>query len=185
MPLLSSRALRWAAVAAYAAFTYATLGVMPAAWERFNALCRGNGLGVQYLLYALLWSYLLAYLVFVKRERTLRAYLLYVLFLTVFFGAAVLEMRPSEKIHMAQYGLLGFLVFFALAAHFDRFDRRLYIWAALICTAVGAGDEAVQYFLPNRFFTWHDVVVNAASGILALFIIRYLILVRRIDDEGA
>jgi len=185
VPVSFGRALRWAAVILYVAFTYATLGAMPEAWKRLNALCRGNGLAVQYALYALLWACLLAYLIVVKRERARRAYIRYVLYMVLFMGAAVLETRPSEKIHMAQYGVLGALVFIALATHFNRFDPRLTAWGALICVVAGAGDEVVQYFLPNRFFTWHDVIVNGVSGILMLFVIRDLVLVRPETTDGA
>ena len=73
---------------------------------------------------------------------------------------------------MAQYGLLGVLLYNALKIDFDKYGSALYLVGAAICIAAGAMDEVIQGILPNRHFTWHDVLINGLSGILSLLVIR-------------
>jgi VanZ family protein len=170
------RRLWWAAVSLYILITYALLGVMPAIWDRINNLFGGRGVIVQYLFYAAAGAGVFAYIVFIKKERSLLKYFLFSSFVGFFFIFVFLEKNPGEKIHMAQYGILGVLSYNALKIDFDRFDKRLYIYGSLLCFIAGAVDEVIQGILPNRYFTLHDIFVNGASGIIALLAIRFNIL---------
>lgn len=89
-----------------------------------------------------------------------------------------LSAYPAEKIHIAQYGILGVLLYNALKIDFDKFAKKLYVIGAAICLVSGALDEVIQWLLPNRYFDLIDLFINGASGIIALFLIRNNILRR-------
>ena len=149
---------------------------MPAVWDNLNALLGGNGVVVQYVMYSITGMAILYYLLFIKKEKSPITYLLFFLFIGIYFIMFKFEERPGEKIHMAQYGLLGVLLYNALKVDLDRFNRKLYMYGSVICFITGGFDEVVQGILPNRTFTWHDVFINGASGIIALLLIRFNIL---------
>jgi len=48
--------------------------------------------------------------------------------------------------------------------------KNSYIFSGLITGVIGITDEVYQYFLPRRFFTWYDVLLNILGGILGLLI---------------
>jgi hypothetical protein len=170
------RTIWWCITAIYVMVNYATLGIMPGIWEKINAIMGGQGIILQYIIYSSITLTLFAFLIFIKKERSLVKYLLLLLFIIVFITMYLLEENPGEKIHMVQYGILGVLAYNALKIDFNRFNKALYLYGALFCLSVGALDEIIQWLLPNRWFTWHDVFINGASGILALLIIRFHLL---------
>ena len=170
----------WALTTAYISTTYAMLGIMPSMWTWFNSYFGGNGVMVQYAVYALVCMSVLYHMFFLKKERHAIKYVLFFLFLLIFFVMIKFEKNPGEKIHMAQYGLFGILLYNFLKADFNRYDNKLYIVGAAICMVAGAIDEVIQGALPNRYFTWHDVFINGISGIIALLIIRFNILDREL-----
>ncbi len=166
------RAAWWAVTITYIGVTYASLGAMPALWERFNALFDGRGVVAQYGLYLTVGLSILCHLVRVRKERRVWRYVILCCFVALFFVMLKMEKNPGEKIHMAQYGLLGVLLYNALKIDFDNYGSALYLVGAAICIAAGAMDEVIQGILPNRHFTWHDVLINGLSGILSLLVIR-------------
>jgi hypothetical protein len=168
----------WLIILCYVAFIYSTLGCTPAIWDKIDAFFGYDGVSVLYILYWLIFILLLFYIIFIKRERSEAQYVKLFIFILIFLTMVRLEKYPGEKIHMAEYGLLGVFLYNALKIDFGIFDRRLYIFGSLISIIIGAVDEVVQLALPNRFFTWHDVFVNGLSGILTLLIIRVNILKR-------
>ena len=176
MTTVSLRTIWWSITVIYVMVNYATLGVMPGIWKKINAILGGQGIILQHVIYSSIALTLFAFLIFIKKERSLVRYLLLLLFIIVFLAMYLLEVNPGEKIHMVQYGMLGVLAYNALKVDFNRFGKALYLYGALICFAAGALDEMIQWFLPNRWFTWHDVFINGASGILALLIIRFHVL---------
>jgi VanZ family protein len=79
--------------------------------------------------------------------------------------------NPYEFTHFPEYAILSFLLKKALDEKRDAGrNRNSYATSALITGMIGIGDEIYQYFLPGRFFTWYDVVVNFLGGILGLIV---------------
>lgn len=98
------------------------------------------------------------------------------MFIGTFIVIVKLAKLPAEKIHVAEYGLLGVLLYNALRIDFDRFGKKLYVYGILVCLIVGTLDEIIQLILPNRYFDWCDVFVNGVSGIVMLLMIKFSIL---------
>ena len=98
----------------------------------------------------------------------------------MFIGIIIVTIKlaklPAEKIHVAEYGLLGILFYNALKIDFDRFGKRLYIYGILGCSIAGFVDEIIQLILPNRYFAWSDVIINGTCAIVVLMMIKFSIL---------
>jgi hypothetical protein len=86
--------------------------------------------------------------------------------LVMLTGAAIgwtyrLMGRPEEAVHLLEYGILGVLLYRALA---DRIpDPTVYIAAILIGILVGTVDELIQWLIPGRFWDFRDIVLNGGA----------------------
>jgi hypothetical protein len=69
---------------------------------------------------------------------------------------------PEEAIHFVQYGVLGILVYRALAHRVQ--DISIYFAAAIICGIIGAIDEFVQWLTPRRVWGLRDIWLNFFSS---------------------
>jgi hypothetical protein len=104
-----------------------------------------------------------------------------IIILTLFIAIYLLIIKQYsimvEKIHFIEYGLLAFLVYHSLREAIP--GLAIYPVSLIIVTAIGWGDELIQYFLPGRVYDKRDVFLNALSGALILIL---LYIVDRIKD---
>jgi len=91
----------------------------------------------------------------------------------VYVGSVRLMTTAPERMHLLTYGLMGLLVF--STARFWLEGRALFFVSLAAVSAVGVLDEVVQYFLPNRYFGFDDIVLNIMGGISGLMIVRYVL----------
>lgn len=174
----------WGTTVAYIVLTYATLGSMPAYWNGLNNAVAGHGLLVQYVLYSGAGAGLLIYL---HTKRFLHDPLNLAVTCGVLLSFGVmfyLEKYPGEKIHMLQYGILGWLMYKSLSLHLDSASPRLYLTGAAVVMAAGALDEVIQALLPNRYFTVHDIFINGLSGTIVQLYIGYYVMRRDAAPAG-
>ncbi len=84
---------------------------------------------------------------------------------------------PEECVHLLEYGLLGGLIYTALVERQSKRDAgsadRGRPWLpgvkAILATALlGWVDEAIQFWLPERYYDVRDVALNAAAGLLTV-----------------
>lgn len=164
--VLRKRIFWWGLAIAYIALTYATLGVMPRYWYAIDGLLSGHGIYFQYFLYSAVGIAVLAFLHTRGFFGSIGNLAVTGVVIAAFAMMFHLEKNPGEKIHMFQYGVLGWLLFKALKLHFDTRSKWLYLAGGLACLSAGALDEVIQGMLPNRTFTLHDIVVNGLSGVI-------------------
>lgn len=166
----------WFAVVAYIALIYSTLSVAPQWWDFIDATLGGKGIMVLQFLYAIIAVAIFLFLVYIKKENALVKYFWFFVCVGAVWAIMKSIPYPAEKIHFAEYGLLGILLYNALKIDVYRYDWKLYFVGALLCIAIGAMDEAIQLILPNRYFDWRDIFINGVSGVIALCLIRLSIL---------
>lgn len=107
-----------------------------------------------------------------------RSFWLTVLFLAIVYVGTVQFMTTApERMHLLTYGMMALLVFSAV--RFKLEGRVLFLTSLAIVSAIGALDELIQYYLPNRFFGFDDMALNVIGAVSGLMIIRFVL-----GDEG-
>jgi ABC-type Co2+ transport system permease subunit len=81
-------------------------------------------------------------------------------------------MAPVELLHLILYGIMCILFFSLFSLRLS--GAPLFGASALATSIFGAIDEIIQYYLPNRFFDWNDIVFNIIGGMMALIVIRFI-----------
>ena len=76
-------------------------------------------------------------------------------------------MYPEEAFHIVEYGLLSYFFFRALSAKIR--DRTIYITVLFFVAFVGILDEFIQWMMPQRYWDYRDVGINALAGAIFLF----------------
>ncbi len=169
------RVTLWALIAAFICLILSGSVVARPLWETVNKVLGGMGMQVIYFFYGAFGISAVVWLVFLRKERKLRRYFLFVL-LVLAFAAMFLSLRyPEERIHLFEFGGLAVMFYYAFKEDMDLRGAKLYVYAFLACAVIGILDEVVQYFVPGRVCDVKDMVLNAASGLLALQAVRFLI----------
>jgi VanZ family protein len=164
------RALNLLILAVYLVFLFSTLGVAADWWDYLE-----SRFGVA--LYLTFYFFLIVILFFIavrylrinsnKPKTVLLSAALFIYGVMLYF----LRELPVEQIHLIEYGLLSFLVY--LSVPFKKPLKR-YLFTLVAVSLIGYADEIVQFFLPGRYFTYTDVLVNALSGLCGIFLIYAL-----------
>ena len=145
----AERSKRWAFVVIYTLFIYATLAIMPSIWRTLWSFTQGriDLIGGIVTVGALAFFMVL---IFVQRLRWLAIGGLIVL--AGVYGWLLLQLgtSPAERLHLAEYGLLGFFIYRALLLDLSSQKSLLLAWVLAI--VLGAGDEGLQWLLPSRVF---------------------------------
>ncbi|PIW64851.1 MAG: hypothetical protein COW12_04505 [Candidatus Omnitrophica bacterium CG12_big_fil_rev_8_21_14_0_65_45_16] len=68
---------------------------------------------------------------------------------------------PIERVHLAEYGVLFFLLLKALP---PQSIQRTVLSAFVMACGVGFLEECLQGLFPDRFFSWRDVSLNVAGS---------------------
>lgn len=80
---------------------------------------------------------------------------------------------PSDWMHLVEYPPLAVITYYSL-----KFSVRgwvAFVCAMLLTTAVGAGDEFTQRYVPGRTSDIHDFIVNVISSAVALALVWVVI----------
>lgn len=83
----------------------------------------------------------------------------------------------AEKIHFIEYGILAFLLYNTLKTRLR--PLLVYLYAFLMVSVIGWGDELIQYFLPDRVYDLRDVFLNSISGGIMLILIYIVEILRK------
>ena len=75
-----------------------------------------------------------------------------------------------ERIHFVEYAVLGLLISRAVNVK----TLRGIIYTGFLVTLIGAVDEIIQWFLPNRVGDMRDVFMNSVGGLSGLWLGRFL-----------
>ena len=88
------------------------------------------------------------------------------MFLVFVWSTLELRSSPEEAVHFVQYGVLGLLIFRALA-HSIR-DPTIYGTAVAIGASIGIVDEVIQWLTPERFWGLRDIWFNFVGVALTM-----------------
>ncbi len=89
----------------------------------------------------------------------------------IFAGVLILLfIAPEERIHLFEYGLLGFLCMRAIGGT----SVGSFLKAISVVLIVGVGDEIIQYVLPMRVGDIRDVLLNVVCGVPGTMVQRVI-----------
>ncbi|MFQ5588578.1 MAG: VanZ family protein [Nitrospiria bacterium] len=145
----------WGIVVCYTLLTYLSLP-FARTWQRFFRERLGSDFSLSINLFILAAGLLTVLWVFRKAAKA--AFWLAVALLILLLALAAQMNIPEERIHLLQYGILGYFIARAIRPNLSLMVH-LGV-ATLIGTLIGLGDEMIQWVLPNRFFDWRDVGTN-------------------------
>ncbi|VAX31137.1 hypothetical protein MNBD_NITROSPIRAE01-1056 [hydrothermal vent metagenome] len=159
----------WGSVLIYTGLIYAALP-FGRGWQQFLRKQLGSdfGLSINLLLF-----FAALFTVFWIIKKTTKIYLLLsiiVLGALLFFVAQM--NLPAERIHFLQYGILGYLIARAVKPRFLGISG--FIFVLVLGSAIGLGDELIQWVLPSRVFDWWDVSYNMIGTAIGATLFQFL-----------
>lgn len=80
---------------------------------------------------------------------------------------------PSDWIHLIEYPPLAVIAYYTLKLSVR--GGMAFVYAMALTTAVGAGDEFLQSYVPARTADVHDFIVNMVSSAVALAVVWVVI----------
>lgn len=157
----------WLLAAAVVVAIYSTLGFAGALAERLresNLLAISFGLGFVLVLAVIAATAL--------TRSPSRRELWTLVGVAAVYGMVIVRMGVSleERSHLFEYGLVGVLIYQALAERRRQGGRvpAPAVLAVVATALLGWIDEGIQAVLPNRVYALWDVGVNALAGLLAV-----------------
>jgi hypothetical protein len=140
---------------------------MTQVWDFTNKIFGQDA--VKIICFNLFFASIIAYFVFLYKSnaglfKSLAGFL--ILLLTFYF--AWLQSLYGEKMHVLEYGLLGFLA--AKDLFKSRFALKALLYSLLFVILISSFDEIFQKLLPYRFGEIKDAVVNIISGIFGIIL---------------
>ncbi len=87
--------------------------------------------------------------------------------------------------HFTEYALLGACAVHALKnglLFYNRHPKLSVLFAEIYCALYAATDEVHQYFVPGRYGTWSDVVIDSLGAIFG--ILMFAVFVRKRFKKG-
>ncbi len=79
----------------------------------------------------------------------------------------------EEQVHFIEYGILSTLIYVALSHNIHNIS--IYFLCAFFVFVFGAGDDVIQWILPNRIFDIRDIVITGIAGILVQLLMMMVI----------
>ena len=86
-----------------------------------------------------------------------------------------------ERIHFIEYAVLGLLI--SRAVDVRTLSRIIY--TGCLITLIGAVDEIIQWFLPNRVGDMRDVLMNTVGGLSGLWLGQFLFWEQQILERNS
>ncbi len=97
--------------------------------------------------------------------------ILFGIFLLVAF-VIYIEPNSNKHIHVPEYALLAWLLYFALSLEYN--GRGIYCLIFLCGSMLGVVDELQQGLHPNRYYGSSDMLVNSISSLVGVLTLLYL-----------
>ncbi len=160
---------RWLSVLIYTGLIYVSLPFSNG-WQQFLRKQLGSdfGLSINLLLFASGF-----FAIFWIIKKTTRFYLLLsILMLSILFFIIMRMNLPAERMHFLQYGVLGYLIAWAVRPRFSGIGGFALI--ILLGATIGLGDELIQWVLPRRVFDWWDVSYNLIGTTIGATLFQFL-----------
>ena len=166
---LGSKNRLWVLIIFYVLFIYVSLPFFPAFISDLRNLISKESLNLLSLVLSISFFLLLSVWSYNKKYKAKQFLLIISPILLLTYLSLSLDVWV-ERIHFIEYAVLGLLVSRAVGV------RTLsgIIYTGCLITLIGAVDEIIQWFLPNRVGDMRDVFMNSVGGLSGLWLGRFL-----------
>ena len=166
---LVSKNRLWALIIIYVLFIYVSLPFFPALIEVLRNFISKELLNLLSLALSISFFLLLSIWIYNKKYKAKQFLLIISPLLLLTYLSLSLDVWV-ERIHFIEYAVLGLLISRAVDV------RKLHeiIYTGCLITLIGAVDEIIQWFLPNRVGDMRDVFMNSVGGLSGLWLGRFL-----------
>ena len=166
---LVSKNRLWVLIVVYVLFIYVSLPFFPVFISILRGFISKELLNLLSLVLSISFFLLLSVWIYNKKYKLKQFLLIISPLLLLIYLSLSLDVWV-ERIHFVEYAVLGLLISRAVNV------RTLHgiIYTGCLVTLIGAVDEIIQWFLPNRVGDMRDVIMNSVGGLSGLWLGRFL-----------
>jgi len=159
----------WVLIVVYVLFIYVSLPFFPAFISILRSFIPKELLNLLSLVLSISFFLMLSVWIYKKKYKLNQFILIISPLLLLTYLSLSLDVWV-ERIHFVEYAVLGLLISRAVNV------RTLHgiIYSGCLVTLIGAVDEIIQWFLPNRVGDMRDVIMNSVGGLSGLWLGRFL-----------
>ena len=159
----------WVLIIIYVLFIYVSLPFFPDFIRVLRNLISKELLNLLSLVLSISFFLLLSVWIYNKKYKAKQFLLIISPLLLLTYLSLSLDVWV-ERIHFIEYAVLGILISRAVNA----INLQGIIYTGFLVTLIGAVDEIIQWFLPNRVGDMRDVFMNAVGGLSGLWLGQFL-----------
>ena len=159
----------WLLIIVYVLFIYVSLPFFPAFISTLRGFISKELLNLLSLVLSISFFLLLSVWIYNKKYKLKQFLLIISPLLLLTYLSLSLDVWV-ERIHFIEYAVLGLLISRAI----DVRTLHRIIYTGCLVTLIGAIDEIIQWFLPNRVGDMRDVFMNSVGGLSGLWLGRFL-----------
>ena len=170
----------WVLIIIYVLFIYVSLPFFPAFISVLRSLISKELLNLLSLALSISFFLLLSVWIYNKKYKLNQ----FLLIISPLLLLTYLSLRLDvwvERIHFIEYAVLGILISRAV----DVRTLQGIIYTGCLITLIGAVDEIIQWFLPNRVGDMRDVFMNSVGGLSGLWLGRFLFWEQQILEKNS
>ena len=159
----------WVLIVVYVLFIYLSLPFFPVFISALKGFISKELLNLLSLVLSISFFLMLSIWIY-KKKYNLNQFILIISPLLLLTYLSLSLDVWVERIHFVEYAVLGLLISRAVNV------RTLLgiIYTGCLVTLIGAVDEIIQWFLPNRVGDMRDVFMNSVGGLSGLWLGRFL-----------
>ena len=159
----------WVLIVIYVIFIFVSLPFFPAFISILRGIISKELLNLLSLVLSISFFLMLSVWIYKKKYKLNQFILIISPLLILTYLSLSLDVWV-ERIHFVQYAVLGLLI--SRAVNVRALNGIIY--TGCLVTLIGAVDEIIQWFLPNRVGDMRDVFMNSLGGLSGLWLGRYL-----------
>ena len=166
---LVSKNRLWVFIIIYVLFIYVSLPFFPAFIKALSSFISKELLNLLSLALSISFFLLLSAWIYSKKYKAKQFLLIISHLLLLTYLSLSLDVWV-ERIHFIEYAVLGLLISRAV----NVINLQGIIYTGCLVTLIGAVDEIIQLYLPNRVGDMRDVFMNSVGGLSGLWLGRFL-----------
>ena len=166
---LLSKYRLWLLIIFYVIFIYVSLPFFPTFINTLRSFISKGFLNLLSLALTFSFFIVLSVWIYKKKYKSKQFFLIISPLLLLSYLSLSLDVWV-ERIHFVEYAFLGLLISRAVNVT----NLHSIIFTGCLVTLIGAVDEIIQWFLPNRVGDMRDVFMNSVGGLSGLWLGRFL-----------